>query len=72
MVLSTLHTNSAEGAFTRLVDLGVPEFIVRDVLGGSGAGLGGPTMQDLRRIRVSPLLGHGRLDTSTQNNAQAK
>lgn len=34
MVLSTLHTNSAEGAFTRLLDLGVPEFVVRDVLRG--------------------------------------
>jgi type II secretory ATPase GspE/PulE/Tfp pilus assembly ATPase PilB-like protein len=34
MVLSTLHTNSPEGALTRLVDLGVPEYIVRDVLRG--------------------------------------
>lgn len=34
MVLSTLHTNSPEGAVTRLVDLGVPEYIVRDVLRG--------------------------------------
>ncbi len=34
MVLSTLHTNSAAGAVTRLTDLGVPEFIVRDVLRG--------------------------------------
>lgn len=34
MVLSTLHTNSAEGAVTRLVDLGVPEFVVREVLRG--------------------------------------
>ena len=33
MVLSTLHTNSAQGAVTRLTDLGVPAFIVRDVLG---------------------------------------
>lgn len=34
MVLSTLHTNSAAGAVTRLTDLGVPEFIVNDVLRG--------------------------------------
>ncbi|MGB7269313.1 MAG: ATPase, T2SS/T4P/T4SS family [Albidovulum sp.] len=34
MVLSTLHTNSAEGAVTRLVDLGVPEFVVGEVLRG--------------------------------------
>lgn len=34
IVLSTLHTNSAAGAITRLTDLGVPEFIVRDVLHG--------------------------------------
>ncbi len=34
MVLSTLHTNSAEGAVTRLVDLGVPEFVMREVLRG--------------------------------------
>lgn len=34
LVLSTLHTNSAGGALNRLVDLGVPEFLVRDVLRG--------------------------------------
>ena len=34
MVLSALHTSSAAGAVTRLVDLGVPEFLVRDVLKG--------------------------------------
>lgn len=34
LVLSILHTNSAEGALRRLVDLGVPEFLVRDVLRG--------------------------------------
>lgn len=33
LVLSTLHTNSATGAVTQLVDLGVPEFLVRGVLG---------------------------------------
>ena len=48
MVLSTLHTNSAEGAVTRLVDLGVPDFVVREVLRGmyrAGAPVG-------RRLRV--------------------
>ncbi len=34
MVLSTLHTNSPEGAITRLMDLGVPEYIVKNVLRG--------------------------------------
>ena len=34
MVLSTLHTNSPEAAETRLVDLGVERFIVREVLRG--------------------------------------
>jgi general secretion pathway protein E len=34
MVLSTLHTRSARGAATRLVDLGVPDYIVSDVLRG--------------------------------------
>ena len=34
LVLSTLHTNSAAGALNRLVDLGVPEFLVSDVLRG--------------------------------------
>lgn len=35
MVLSTLHTNSPEGAVTRLMDLGVPQYIVQDVLRGA-------------------------------------
>lgn len=34
MVLSTLHTNSARGALPRMLDLGVEEFILRDVLRG--------------------------------------
>lgn len=34
LVLSTLHTNAANKAVPRLVDLGVPEFLVRDVLRG--------------------------------------
>jgi general secretion pathway protein E len=34
LVLSTLHTNAASGAVTRLVDLGVPEFLVHNVLRG--------------------------------------
>lgn len=34
LVLSTLHTNSASAAVSRLVDLGVPEFLLRDVLRG--------------------------------------
>lgn len=34
MVLSTLHTRDARSAKTRLVDLGVPDYIVGDVLRG--------------------------------------
>lgn len=34
LVLSTLHTRDARGARTRLVDLGVPDYIVGDVLRG--------------------------------------
>lgn len=34
LVMSNLHTNSIAGAVTRLVDLRVPEFLVRDVLQG--------------------------------------
>ncbi|WP_426037905.1 ATPase, T2SS/T4P/T4SS family [Cypionkella sp. TWP1-2-1b2] len=34
LVLSTLHTNAAAAAVARLVDLGVPEFLLRDVLRG--------------------------------------
>ncbi len=68
MVLSTLHTGSAAGAVTRLVDLGVPEFLVRDVLkgalgqelvpvvcagcGGGGCGTCGGTGVTGRRLRV--------------------
>jgi type II secretory ATPase GspE/PulE/Tfp pilus assembly ATPase PilB-like protein len=32
LVLSTLHTNDAPGAITRLVDLGVPEYLVAGVV----------------------------------------
>jgi len=32
MVLSTLHTNTPEGAVTRVTDLGVSEYVVKDVL----------------------------------------
>lgn len=34
MVLSTLHTNSARGAVTRLTDLGVAPYLVGDILRG--------------------------------------
>ncbi|UWP96197.1 type II/IV secretion system protein [Aliiroseovarius crassostreae] len=34
LVFSTLHTNSPLGALTRLVDLGVPEYLVKEVLRG--------------------------------------
>ena len=35
LVLSTLHTNSPAGAVTRLVDLGVEPFLVKEVLLGA-------------------------------------
>lgn len=34
LVLSTLHTNTAQGAVNRLIDLGVPRFLLDDVLHG--------------------------------------
>jgi general secretion pathway protein E len=34
LVLSTLHTNSARGAMNRLTDLGVPSYLIKDVLRG--------------------------------------
>ena len=34
LVLSTLHVSTPDAAITRLVDLGVPEYIVRSVLLG--------------------------------------
>jgi len=37
VVLSTLHTNDALSAITRLVDLGVPRYLVADTLRGSVA-----------------------------------
>jgi general secretion pathway protein E len=52
LVLSTLHTNSAQGAVNRLIDLGVPDFLLRDVLRGV---LG----QDLRLIRCPACNGAG-------------
>jgi type II secretory ATPase GspE/PulE/Tfp pilus assembly ATPase PilB-like protein len=71
LVLSTLHTNSAAGALNRLVDLGVPEFLVRDVLrgvlgqellltpcsvcGGAGCGTCGGTGVGGRRLTAELL-----------------
>ena len=34
LVFSTLHTNDAPGAITRLVDMGVPDYLVADALTG--------------------------------------
>jgi type II secretory ATPase GspE/PulE/Tfp pilus assembly ATPase PilB-like protein len=68
MVLSTLHTNSVAGAVNRLVDLGVPDYMVRDVLrgvlaqelmlrrcevcGGAGCGVCGGTGVGARRLKA--------------------
>lgn len=37
LVLSTLHTNDAAGAVSRLINLGIPSFLVGSALLGSGA-----------------------------------
>ena len=34
MVFSTLHTNDAPGAITRLEDMGVPDYLIADALAG--------------------------------------
>lgn len=52
MVLSTVHTRSANAARARLVDLGVPEYVVRDVLRGV---LG----QNLALVECPDCSGHG-------------
>ncbi len=35
LVLSTLHTNSASGSITRLIDMGVPEYLLASTLTGA-------------------------------------
>ena len=35
LVLSTLHTNSAAGSITRLIDMGVPEYLLASTLTGA-------------------------------------
>lgn len=52
LVLSTLHTNSAAGAVNRLTDLGVSEFLLRDVLRGVLA-------QELRLVNCTTCGGTG-------------
>ena len=52
LVLSTLHTNSAAGAVNRMIDLGVSEFLLRDVLRGVLA-------QELRLVSCSTCGGGG-------------
>jgi general secretion pathway protein E len=73
LVLSTLHTNSTEGALRRLALLGVPEFLARDVLrgvlgqrlvvmscpacGGAGCGACGESGAVGRRVEAELWLG---------------
>lgn len=52
MVLSTLHTNSPEGAMTRLIDLGVPSYIVQDVLRGTLGQTLLPSNDGLRKLQA--------------------
>ena len=52
LVLSTLHTNGAGAAVSRLVDLGVPRFLLDDVLHGV---LG----QELRHVPCAACGGAG-------------
>jgi general secretion pathway protein E len=69
LVLSTLHTNSAIGAYIRLIDMGVPDFLVTSAVEGiiaqrlvrrlcSDCAVPAPLppeMQELlRRLRVTP------------------
>lgn len=76
LVLSTLQTNSAAGAMNRLVDLGVPQFLLDDVLrevlgqelrlvscpacGGAGYGSCGETGVIRRELRVERWEGAAR------------
>lgn len=73
LVLSTLHTSTPAGARARLVDLGVPGFLVDDVLiavlgqelapadceacGGKGCGTCGGTGVNGRRVRAELVTG---------------
>ncbi|NBZ90078.1 GspE/PulE family protein [Stagnihabitans tardus] len=73
LVLSTLHTSTPAGARARLVDLGVPGFLVDDVLiavlgqelapadceacGGKGCGACGGTGVSGRRVRAELVTG---------------
>jgi hypothetical protein len=47
-VLSTLHTNSAVGAVTRLQDMGVAPFLIASSLSGcAGAAFGAPDLSGI-------------------------
>ena len=55
LVFSTLHTNDAAGAVTRLVDMGVEPFLVASSLtGGPGPAPGAPRVPGLPRCRTTP------------------
>ena len=48
LVLSTLHTNDAPGAVTRLMDMGVEPFLISSTLdGGAGPAAGPDHLQEL-------------------------
>ena len=55
LVFSTVHTNDAAGAVTRLVDMGVEPFLVASLAhGGAGPAPGAPRVPGVPRGRTSP------------------
>ena len=55
LVFSTLHTNDAPSAYTRLVDMGVEPFLVASTIeGGDGPAAGAHAVHEVPRSRTSP------------------
>ena len=63
LVFSTLHTNDAPGAITRMVDMGVPAYLVASsviAIAGSAAGAGGLHEMQAAVYAFGRLVGGGR------------
>ncbi len=59
LVLSTLHTNDAAGAITRLIDMGIEPFLVASVAAGVVRPAAGPQgLPPLPAPRISPRRRH--------------
>ena len=65
LVLSTLHTNDAPSAITRLLDLGVPHYLIQSTLTGVVA-------QRLVRTLVPALQAAGRAGSGRVAGADAR